>query len=261
MKDFAGRSTLSRISAALLFSSLIGGWELFSRLSSLSALVLPAPSVILQALWNGLRSGYFLPHILHTSTELALGLTLGCGIGFLFGIAMAESAFLRRLLFPYVVTSQVIPKLALAPLFIVWFGFGMTSTVVITALICFFPLMENTLTSLKQVDPQKQELFRMLGASRLQTLWRLKIPSALPVILAGFRVAVVLALVGAVVGEFIGGSKGLGALIIASQGMMDTPLMFAVLLLITLLGLLVYQLAITLEKFLIAPHLGNTEKE
>jgi NitT/TauT family transport system permease protein len=133
--------------------------------------------------------------------------------------------------------------------------------VVITALICFFPLMENTLTGLQQVEPRKLELFRMLGATRLQTLWRLKIPSGLPVILAGFRVAVVLALVGAVVGEFIGGSKGLGALIIASQGMMDTPLMFAVLLLITVLGLVMYQLALGLERLLLWTHLKDNSKD
>jgi NitT/TauT family transport system permease protein len=174
---------------------------------------------------------------------------------------MAESAFLRRLLFPYVLVTQVVPKLALAPLFIVWFGFGMTSTVVITALICFFPLMENTLTGLQQVEPRKLELFRMLGATRGQTLLRLKIPSGLPVILAGFRVAVVLALVGAVVGELIGGSKGLGALIIASQSMMDTPLMFAVLLLITALGLVMYQLAAGLERLLLRQHFKETTKD
>jgi NitT/TauT family transport system permease protein len=255
------RLAVSRIFAWAIFIGLILGWELFSRRSSLSALVLPAPSVVLQVLWSGIQTGYFWPHLLHTGTELLLGLTIGCGVGFLCGVVMGESDFLRRLLFPYVVTSQVIPKLALAPLFIVWFGFGMTSTVVITALICFFPLMENTLTSLQQVDPQKQELFRMLGATRLQTLWRLKIPAGLPGIMAGFRVAVVLALVGAVVGEFIGGSKGLGALIIASQGMMDTPLMFAVLLIITVLGLLVYRLAIGVERLLLSSHLKNTEKE
>ena len=255
------RTTLSRLAGWALFIGLVLGWELVCRWSGLSRLVLPAPSVIWEALWTGLRTGYFWPHLLWTSTELVLGLAIGCVTGFLGGIAMGEWAWLRRLLFPYVVASQVVPKLALAPLFIVWFGFGMTSTVVITALICFFPLMENTLTSLQQVDPRKQELFRMLGATRLQTLLRLKIPSGLPVIMAGFRVAVVLALVGAVVGEFIGGSKGLGALIIASQGMMDTPLMFAVLLLITLLGLGVYQLAIVLERLLLWPHLRKSEKE
>lgn len=248
---------LSRLASLVLFAALLLAWELLARGSRLSALVLPAPSVIWDTLWTGLRSGYFWPHLIHTSSELLLGLAIGTATGLLGGIVMAESAFLRRLLFPYVVVSQVVPKLALAPLFIVWFGFGMTSTVVITALICFFPLMENMLTGLQQVDPRKRELFRMLGASRWQTLLRLKIPSALPVIMAGFRVAVVLALVGAVVGEFIGGSKGLGALIIASQGMMDTPLMFAVLLLITALGLFVYQLAIGLERLLLWPHLKN----
>lgn len=252
---------LSRLASLALFVALVFGWEMLARGDQVSALVLPAPSVIWDSLWNGLRSGYFWPHLIHTSTELVLGLALGCFAGLLGGIALGESAFLRRLLFPYVLVSQVVPKLALAPLFIVWFGFGMTSTVVITALICFFPLMENTLTGLQQVEPRKLELFRMLGATRLQTLWRLKIPSGLPVILAGFRVAVVLALVGAVVGEFIGGSKGLGALIIASQGMMDTPLMFAVLLLITVLGLVMYQLALGLERLLLWPHLKDNFKD
>lgn len=252
---------LSRLASLALFVALVLGWEMLARGDQVSALVLPAPSVIWDTLWNGLRSGYFWPHLIHTSTELVLGLALGCFAGLLGGILLGESAFLRRLLFPYVLVSQVVPKLALAPLFIVWFGFGMTSTVVITALICFFPLMENTLTGLQQVEPRKLELFRMLGATRLQTLWRLKIPSGLPVILAGFRVAVVLALVGAVVGEFIGGSKGLGALIIASQGMMDTPLMFAVLLLITVLGLVMYQLALGLERLLLWTHLKDNSKD
>ena len=155
---------------------------------------------------------------------------------------------------PYVVVSQVVPKLALMPLFIVWFGFGLTSTVVITALICFFPLMENTMTGLAQVPPDRLELFRLLGATRSQTLWRLKLPSGLPSVLAGLRIAVVLALVGAVVGEFIGASRGLGALIIAAQGSMDTPLMFAVLVLVSLLGLVAYQAALFLERRLLRPY-------
>jgi len=252
------RAVLGRLSSLVLFVALVLAWEMFARGSRLSALVLPAPSVIWDTLWSGLRSGYFWPHLVHTGTELLLGLALGCITGFVGGIVMAESAFLRRLLFPYVLVSQVVPKLALAPLFIVWFGFGMTSTVVITALICFFPLMENTLTGLQQVEPRKLELFRMLGATRGQTLLRLKIPSGLPGIMAGLRVAVMLALVGAVVGEFIGGSKGLGALIIASQGMMDTPLMFAVLVVITVLGLALYQITVAVEKRLLKPYIQTT---
>lgn len=243
-----------RLGSLLLLVALLAAWEWASRAFALSALVLPAPSVIAAALWRGLASGYFWPHIRSTGVELLAGLATGCVIGFASGVVMAESKFLRGLLMPYVVVSQVVPKLALMPLFIVWFGFGMTSTVVITALICFFPLMENTLTSLQQVAPERLELFRMLGATRMQTLVRLKLPSGLPGILAGLRVAVVLALVGAVVGEFIGTSRGLGALVIASQGMMDTPLMFAVLVLIALLGMLFYQATLILERWLLLPY-------
>jgi NitT/TauT family transport system permease protein len=244
----------TRIGSFALLLVLLAAWELGSRAAGMSALVLPAPSAVGRSLWMGLSTGYLWPHILATGIELSLGLAIGCLVGFASGVLMAESTLLQGLLKPYVVVSQVIPKLALMPLFIVWFGFGMTSTVVITALICFFPLMENTVTSLQQVDPQRIELFKMLGATRTQTLLRLKLPTGLPGILAGLRVAVVLALVGAVVGEFIGASKGLGALIIASQGMMDTPLMFAVLVVIAVLGLALYQATLSLERWLLTPY-------
>lgn len=232
---------------------LLAGWEAACRGLGVSPLVLPAPSQVGQALWKGLASGYFWPHIQATALELLLGTAAGCLLGFTAGVLLAEVKLLRGLLMPYIVVTQVVPKLALAPLFVLWFGFGITSTVVITALICFFPLLENTLTALRQVAPERLELFRMLGASRTQTLLRLKLPSGLPGILAGLRVAVVLALVGAVVGEFMGASRGLGALVIAAQGSMDTPLMFAVLLLIALLGLLAYQATLLLERWLLLP--------
>ena len=237
--------------SALLLAALLLAWEWAARGLGLSALVLPAPSRVLQALWKGLASGYFWPHLRATALVLLLGIAAGCSIGFAVGVALAESSLLRGLLLPYVVVSQVVPKLALMPLFILWFGFGMTSTVVITALICFFPLMEATITGLRQVPPERLELFRMLGATRAQALWRLKLPTGLPGILAGLRVAVMLALVGAVVGEFMGSSRGLGALVIAAQGSMDTPLMFAVLVLIAALGMLTYQLTLRLERWLL----------
>jgi NitT/TauT family transport system permease protein len=242
-----------RFASLLLLAALLAAWEAACRANAVSALVLPAPSSIAASLWNGLASGYFWPHLRATAAELVLGVATGCCIGFAAGIALGEHPLLRRLLMPYVIASQVIPKLALAPLFVLWFGFGMTSTVVITALICFFPLMENTLTGLQQVSPERLELFRMLGATPRQTLWRLKLPSGLPSILAGLRVAVVLALVGAVVGEFISASRGLGALVIATQGTMDTSLMFAVLVLIAALGMLAYQATLLLERWLLLP--------
>lgn len=221
----------------------LAAWEAVVRLCHTSPLVLPAPTVVAQSLLLGLTSGYLWPHIVRTLTEVVFGLLLGATLGFAGGVVLGESPRWRRVLMPYVVVSQVVPKLALAPLFIVWFGFGTLPTVVMTALICFFPLLENTATSMQQVDARQLELFRMLRASRWQTLWRLKIPAGLPSILAGLRVAVVLAWVGAVVGEFIGASRGLGALIIAAQGSMDTPLMFAVLTVITVLGLTFYKIS------------------
>ena len=242
-----------------LFVSILGLWEAFVRLTGVSPLVIPAPSAVLIVLWDGLTVGFLWPHIWVTAVEALLGFGLGCAIGFVAGVLLGEIDFLRRLLWPYVLASQVVPKLALGPIFIVWFGFGMTSTIVITALICFFPLLENTLTGLQSVPPEKRDLFRMLGASRRQTLLRLKIPSGLPVIMAGVRVAIVLALVGAVVGEFIGGDAGLGASIIAAQGMMDSTLMFALFVVITALGMLFYQLTILFERWLLSSWMKGKE--
>lgn len=248
----------SRLLSALLLIAVLAIWEMTTRQFSLSALVLPPPSAVAVALWSGLTSGYFWPHIVSTLQALLLGLCIGSVVGLLAGMALAESALLERVLKPYVVVSQVVPKLALAPLFVLWFGFGMLPTVLITALICFFPLMENTLTGLRQVDAQRLQLFHMLGATRLQTLLRLKLPTGLPAILAGLRVAVVLALVGAVVAEFMGASQGLGAVVIAAQGMMDTTLMFAALVLIAAMGLLLYQACLILERRLLRAHHFST---
>lgn len=241
----------ARLLSSSLFLAILLAWEAVVRLADISALVIPLPSTVLEVLWSGLVTGFLWPHIWVTGAETLLGFTVGCAVGFVSGILLGEVGFLRRLLWPYILASQVVPKLALGPVFIIWFGFGMTSTVIITGLICFFPLLENTLTGLQAATPEKRDLFRMLGASRLQTLLRLKIPTGLPVIMAGVRVAIVLALVGAVVGEFIGGSQGLGASIIAAQGMMDSPLMFALFTVITAMGLLFYQLTILLERWLL----------
>ena len=239
--------------ALALLLVLLAGWAWLAGRPGVSALVLPAPMAVVDALWSGFATGYFWPHLAATLQALLLGLAGGCVAGLLIGGLLAEFSLLEKVLRPYVVVSQVVPKLALAPLFVLWFGFGVLPTMLITALICFFPLMENTLTGLQHVDPQRLQLFRMLGATRLQTLLRLKLPASLPAVLAGLRVAVVLALVGTVVGEFISAGEGLGAVIIAAQGSMDTGLMFAALALISLTGLLLYQAVLLLERRLLRP--------
>lgn len=250
-----------RLYTLLLGIIFLAVWEATVTLSQTSPLVLPAPSLVMQSLWQGLSSGYLWPHTAYTLSEVILGLLIGASLGFIGGIFLGESTRVRRLLMPYVVFSQVVPKLALAPLFVMWFGFGTLPTVLITALICFFPLLENTATCVQKVDKQQLELFRMMRASAWQTLWRLKLPAGLPDIMAGLRVAVVLAWVGAVVGEFIIASHGLGALIIAAQGSMDTPLMFAVLTIIALLGLISYKAAEWLERHLLLTYSDQSTRK
>jgi NitT/TauT family transport system permease protein len=168
---------------------------------------------------------------------VALGFLLGsvCGIGF--GTLAAESRIARRVVMPYVIVSQAIPKFALAPLLVIWFGFGVTPKVIIAALIAFFPLLENTYLGLTSTPSELVELFRALRASRLQILRRLRWPNAVPAIFSGLRVALVLTLVGAVVAEYVGANEGLGALIIVAQGVLDTKLMFVAILATTLLAL------------------------
>lgn len=248
---------MARFGSLVLLLLILGAWEWLA--ATMSELVLPAPSVVFPLLWTELKSGYFTPHILRTAIEVAAGLGIGAVIGVVLGILMGEVKGLHKLLSPYILASQAVPKLALAPLFVLWFGFGMESKIVITALVCFFPLLESTMTAIRQTETDQRNLFRVLGASRWQTLIHLKIPSGLPAIMSGFRVAAVLALVGAVVGEFIGANQGLGALIIASQGMMDTPLMFAVLILLTLFGMILYGLINSLEKWVLKKYFYRGE--
>ena len=162
----------------------------------------------------------------------------------------AQSPLARAILSPYILASQAMPKLALAPIMVIWLGFGIAPKVVITALVCFFPLLENTIIGLTSTSNQQVELFHVLDATRWQIFLKLRVPSALPVIFAGLRVAITLAVVGAVVGEYVGANRGLGALIIATQGSFDTPLMFAVLVYLTGVGIILYKVVDLTEQTL-----------
>ena len=235
------------LSLALLVA-LLAAWEAFVRLRGLSPLVLPPPGAVAAKLAEQLASGALLPHTATTLAEILLGFALGAALGVGSGALVAHSPLLRRVLTPYLIASQAMPKLALAPLFVLWLGYDLTPKVVITALIAFFPLFENTVVGLNEVAPEKLELFRMLRASAWQTFVKLRVPSALPYLFAGLRVAMVLSVVGAVVGEYVGANRGLCALIIASQGTMDTTLMFAVILLLTLLGVGLYLGVVAVER-------------
>ena len=229
------------LSGGLLLLILLA-WHGFVQWYRLPPLVLPTPMVVAVTLGRNLADGFLWPHVWVTVQEIVVGFVGGSALGIGLGSLVAVSPRVQQVLQPYIIASQAMPKLALAPLFVIWFGFGILPKALIAALIAFFPLFENTLTGLRAIEAEAVELFRMLGASRWHLFLKLRLPHAVPYLFAGLRVAIVLSVVGAVVGEYIGASKGLGALIIASQGMMDTALMFAVFVVLTALGILLYQL-------------------
>jgi NitT/TauT family transport system permease protein len=233
--------------AAAVFVAVLVLWTAYVRIAKLSPLVLPTPYAVWQSLIENTVNGQLPEHAVTTLIEIILGFLLGSVVGIVLGVVTAQSELMREMLSPYILASQAMPKLALAPIMVVWMGFGIAPKVVITALICFFPLLENTIIGLTSTNPHQLELFRALSATNWQTFIRLRVPSALPVIFTGLRVAVTLAVVGAVVGEYVGANKGLGALVIVTQGSFDTPLMFAIFVYLTVIGIVLYKLMQMLE--------------
>lgn len=231
----------SSIASLLLFIIMLSLWEFAVVKNQIQELILPKPTVILANLLSHLQSGYFNVHIKATFFEVFGGYMVGSFIGVGLGFLVSQSKIINEVLHPYIIASQAMPKIALAPLFTLWFGFGFLPKIIITALISFFPLFESTVTGLSFVDKDKLALFQSMRASSWQILLKLRLPTAIPYIFSGLRVAIVLAVIGAVVSEFIGANQGLGAVITTAQGMMDTPLMFSAFILLTVLGIALYQ--------------------
>lgn len=217
-------------------------WSVFSRFTS--DLLLPPPLEVLKSMAN---VEMFVKHGWVTLQEIIGGFVLGSILGIGVGSILAHFDLLRKVLSPYVVASQAIPKAALAPMFVLWLGFGMAPKVAIAALISFFPLLENTLVGLREVERNRVDLFRSLGASKWQAFIWLRFPNALPYIMTGLRVAIVFSIVGAIVGEFVSANRGLGALIVSAQGTMNAKLMFASIIVLTLLGVILYMLLSVLQ--------------
>lgn len=229
----------------LLFLFFLGGWEGFVHIREVPILILPPPSVVAGNLLENLLNGYFTPHIQATMIEIVGGFLIGSIVGIGLGFLVAQSQIIKEIVHPYIIASQAMPKLALAPLMALWFGFGYVPKIMIVALISFFPLFESTVTGLSHVNQEKVTLFRSLRASSFQIVWKLRLPTAVPYLFSGLRVAMVLSVVGAVVSEFIGANKGLGAVIISAQ--YDTPLIFSAFILLTLIGIGLYQLITMIE--------------
>ena len=220
-------------------------WHLASLTTS--PLILPGPIPVAIQL---VRSGsLIMTNLWVTLTEIVLGFVGGSLIGIITGTAIAHSRRLDGILRPYIATSQAVPKAALAPLFVLWLGFGLGPKVTIAALISFFPLLENTIVGLRRVDPDALKLFASLGARPWQVFLKLRLPHGLPYILTGLKVGVVFATVGAVIAEFVTANKGLGALIMQAQGNFDTRLMFAVIIVLTVMGVILYELLQLIERW------------
>jgi NitT/TauT family transport system permease protein len=228
------------LAGPLLFLGLLFAWEAAVRVFQVQPLLLPAPSAVVASLYAGLRSGALLHHFGVTFFETAAGFVLGAVAGLSLGGLIAQSARLERLIYPYVVAFQTIPKVALAPLIVIWFGYGLSAKVVIAATIAFFPVLANTIVGLRAVPADQLELMRAFMATKSQTLWKLRVPQALPYVLVGLDVAAVLAVIGAVVGEFVSAKEGLGFYILQAGFALDTAGVFAALALLAAMGIVIH---------------------
>ena len=246
------RPTVATRSLSLaLFLALLAIWEFAVRYLNLPAFIVPKPSSVLLSLYNGISSGLYFWHTLITLTEVVLGFLIGAGVGFCVGVGIATNRYFSYFIYPYAIVLQSLPKVALAPLIVLWFGLGITSKVIAAALICFFAVMVNTVAGLRSVDQERVDLIRALDGSEFQVFWMLRLPAALPFIMAGLEIALTFALIGSVVAEFLGAENGLGMLIQSMNFSMDVAGSFSVLVVLAIVGLSLNQLISLVRKKLI----------
>ena len=243
------RTALPVAAALVVF---VVAWQLAVVIGGLQPSILPPPLLVGERFVTAFAEGTIQPHLATTLQEIAVGLTVGAVLGLFAGYVMARSPLAERLLSPYIVAAQAIPILALAPLLAIWFGPGLLGKVVICALIVFFPVAVSTMVGIRSTDPRLLGLGRSLRATPRQRLWTIEVPAALPSILGGLRVGVTLSVIGAIVGEWAGASRGLGVLINLARGsLFDIPLMFATLLTIALVGVALYLAVVLVERRLV----------
>jgi len=211
-------------------------WEYVPGLVYLPQYILPQFSKVLLVYTDPMTLNLYLKHAIVTLTAAITGLFIGASLGFIAGVLLTESRLLMTTFYPYIVALQCMPKLAIAPLLVIWFGFGLTPKIIIVALLCFFPVLVNTISGIRGVSREYIELFQAIRASRFKTLVHLLIPSALPSILTGVELAILLSLLGAIVGEFVGAEEGLGVLLLQAQFQMSIASVFAILGVLALLG-------------------------
>jgi NitT/TauT family transport system permease protein len=227
-------------------------WELVVRIWQLPAFMLPAPLAVARRTFQLLADGSLLYHSLYTLLEVAVGMAIGVVAASILGYLLSKSTTVEKLVAPYIVASQSVPVVAIAPLLVIWLGSGLSSKVLVCALIVFFPVLINTLVGIRTVPEDLRDLMRSLKATQWQTFALLEVPAALPVYLGGLRVGATLAVIGAVVGEFVGADRGLGFLINRARGQYDTATVFVAILTLVLMALILYTLVTKFETRLLS---------
>jgi NitT/TauT family transport system permease protein len=222
-------------------------WWLTASTAGLPAFILPSPAGVWLRFLDAVGDGSLAFHTGATLTEILLGLSLGVGLATILGYLVAKSRALERILSPYLVASQAVPLVAIAPLLVIWFGPGMFSKILICAMIVFFPVLVNTIVGVRAVPLALHDLMRSLHARRAQILLKLEIPAALPVFLGGLRIGATLSVIGAVVGELVGSDRGLGFLINVGRGQYDTALVFVAIFVLIALALCLYGVVAWME--------------
>lgn len=237
------------IAALLVLLALLGAWEAYARMGPVDELILPAPTEVAQALWDD--RALLWDNLLVTAQEVVLGIIVALVLGAALAIAIHLSPALRRAVYPLLVGSQAIPVVIVAPLLVVWFGFGIAPKLAIIALVCFFPVVVTTLDALAAVDPEQRKLLRTLDATRAQELRWVELPAALPGALSGAKIAVAVAVIGAVFAEYAGSSEGLGNVILQAVPQLETARAYAAVALLSALAILLFSLLALAERLLV----------
>ena len=240
--------TLGTVAAA------VAGWQVYVSVSDVSPFLLPAPREVGAATWDLLNERRMWVNLWVTLREIAMGFAIGVAAGTLTGLLLGSFSLLEQAFRPLLVALQVVPKVALIPLFLLWFGFGMTSKVVIAAMFAYFPIAIATIAGVRSIPPDQHDLMSVLGATRRQRLVQLVLPATLPMVLTGMEVGIVLATVGAVVAEYLAGGAGLGWMAVTSLGQLRVDVLFGVVLILSTLGFLLYLGVLGLRRLLVPWH-------
>ncbi|MGK5740059.1 ABC transporter permease [Micromonospora sp. URMC 103] len=233
---------------AVLVAIFVAWWAVTAG-NLIKPYLVPSPRATLDVI--SAQSGYFAHNTWITTYETVLGFVIAIAVGVISAVVMVYSPTVEKSLYPLLLFAQVIPKIAIAPLFIVWLGFGLTPKIVVAVLMAFFPIVISTVTGLKSIDPEMLQLSATMGAGPGQTFWKIRFPASLPHLFAGLKVAATMAVTGAVVGEFVGANEGLGYVILQANGNLDTPMLFAGLLIMSLLGVVLFVIVELIEYFVL----------